>query len=153
MYNEIEEPGIAATDWMLALLPLLEEGHELRITPQGGSMAPFLVGGRDEAILVTTTGKKLKRRDIVLYALPDGIHVLHRVHHVSKCGIYTLGDFQTEVEGPYEQSQMLAVTKAIVRKGKTISCDSRAYNLLSELWLRMRYLRRPIVYFCRRIKT
>lgn len=144
---------IAAGEWMAVLLPLLQNGHTLRITPSGTSMIPFLTGGRDEAILAPVTEvEKLKRRDIVLYALPDGVHVLHRIHHITEEGIYTLGDFQTQIEGPYPPAWMLAIAKTIVRKGKTISCDDKIYNLLVELWLWLRPFRQIIVRSWQKIK-
>lgn len=42
-----KEMTISAVEWMSALKPLLDEGHELRLRPVGSSMVPFLIGGRD----------------------------------------------------------------------------------------------------------
>lgn len=141
MHRDIEETTISAAEWTAVLLPLLESGHKLKIEPQGRSMAPFLLGGRDEVILGPVNGRKLKRRDIVLYPVEGGIHVLHRIHHINASGVYTLGDAHTVIEGPYSPESMLAVADAIIRKGKTVSCSGRGYNLLAETWLRMRPFR------------
>lgn len=152
MDKQINESAIPAAEWMSVMLPLLEDGLELKLMPKGVSMIPFLAGGRDEAVLVSARGKRLRRRDIVLYAIPGGVHVLHRIHHINGAGIYTLGDFQDMVEGPYAPDQILAVAKTVIRKGRAISCEGRLYNLLVELWMRLLPLRPVIIRLWRKSK-
>lgn len=137
MKNEI----IPAIQWSKALLPILAQGHELRIPLMGGSMRPLLVGGRDEAIIASVQAKNLKRGDIALYVRQDGTHVLHRIHHIKNGSFFMLGDAQTDIEGPIHGHQILAMATSLVRKGKKIDCSQLSYRLLSGLWLLMRPLR------------
>lgn len=61
---------------------LLNEGHEVRFTPTGVSMRPFIEGGHDSVVL-RKPAKAPRRGDILLaeIALPGGgkTYVLHRV--------------------------------------------------------------------------
>lgn len=139
---------IPATEWLTAMLPLLESGHELKIHPSGTSMVPFLRGDRDQAILTSVTGKRLKRGDVVLYVRKNGIHILHRIHHVKDGAYFMLGDSHTWIEGPVEKEAILAVASSLIRKGRVIQGDSPFYRFLARVWLRLRPLR-PAIFFIR----
>lgn len=137
--------AIPASEWLRALIPLLLEGHQLKICPAGGSMKPFLTGGRDEAVLsLLNETHELKKNDIVLYQIENGIYVLHRICRVSDKGIYTLGDSQTYIEGPFQRENFIAVVDYIIRKGKRIDNENRVYIALVSFW---RFLRpfRPFI--------
>lgn len=136
---------IPAVKWSPALLPLLNEGHRLRIPLNGLSMFPLLVGGRDEALLSAVQDKKLKRGDIVLFVQEDGAHVLHRIHHIIKNDFFMLGDSQTTIEGPVSRENVLAMAESLIRKDKTISCSHPVYRFASSLWLWVRPFR-PYIF-------
>lgn len=142
---------IPATEWSSAILPILNEGHNLKIPLSGLSMYPLLAGGRDEAVLSTVQGKKLKRGDIVLYVREDGTHVLHRVYHIKNNAFFMLGDAHTWIEGPIKKEDILAVAVSVIRKDKTISCKRFDYRMVSALWLLVRPLRPLIMRAARRI--
>jgi signal peptidase len=142
--SQMEEGVIPAVIWSSAIMPVLFEGHNLRIPVSGFSMSPLIVGGRDEVILSSAEGRKLKRGDIVLYVRDDGTHVLHRVHHITDDGCFMVGDAQTWIEGPVERQKVLAVAEAVIRKGRMISCKGSGYKLISEVWLFLRPVR-PVV--------
>lgn len=150
MHRELEDGRIPAAEWMTAMTPLLAGGHRLKICPSGTSMVPFIRGGRDEVILCSAAGKELRRGDIVLYRREDGVHVLHRIHHVERGACYMLGDFHTWIEGPVERENILAVASSFIRKGREIQCDGLCYRLLSETWLLTRPFR-PLVFRIRGI--
>ncbi|HWQ71408.1 MAG TPA: S24/S26 family peptidase [Desulfitobacteriaceae bacterium] len=141
MYKELNEIFIPASDWVEMILPLLNKGYELKISPNGTSMLPFICGGRDEAVLIARTDIRLKRGDVVLYSREDKTYVLHRIHHIKAGRIYMLGDIQTWIEGPIEDENVVAVVKAFVRKGKYISCHNFIYKLVTGLWLVLRPVR------------
>lgn len=132
------EDIIPAVQWSSAILPVLNEGHILKIPLLGLSMFPLLSGGRDEAVISSIAGKKLKRGDIVLYVREDGTHVLHRIHHIKNDNFFMLGDAHTSVEGPIRRENVLAVAEAVIRKGKTISCNRADFWLISSIWLLVR---------------
>lgn len=139
------ENFIPATQWSAAILPILDEGNNLKIPLSGRSMFPLLSGGRDEAIISTVKEKKLKRGHIVLYARDDGTHVLHRIHHIKNGDFFMLGDAHTFVEGPIKKENVLAIAVAVVRKGKMISCSRYDFRIVSALWMFVRPMRAVIL--------
>jgi hypothetical protein len=150
---------IPVAEWFKLIIPIMREGYELKICPQGGSMIPFLVGGRDEAVLsVPADDFKFKVNDIVLYQIDGGIHVLHRICRINSAGIYTLGDAQLEIEGPMQREDILAVADYIIRKGKKITRANLRYNILATVWRWIRPFRRHVMdaytkIFCKATKT
>ena len=67
MEGELMENGeeeISADVWIPELIKDMEKGMEVKLSPNGGSMLPFIVGGRDEVFLVLPA--QLKRGDVVL---------------------------------------------------------------------------------------
>ena len=154
------EPGlpdigevVPASVWFQAMIPLLKEGHQLKIRPEGRSMAPFLRGGRDYAVLsVADEAYRFGKNDVVLYANESWKYVLHRVCHVCDDGIFTLGDALTEVEGPFQRSEILASADYIIRKGRRIDRLDRRYLLLVSIWRFLRPLRPLIINGYSRLK-
>jgi len=142
--NELSSGIISAAQWSSAILPILDEGCNLKLPLSGLSMYPLLVGGRDEVLITTVLRKKLKRGDIALYVRKDGTHVLHRIHHVKNNMYYMLGDAHTWIEGPIKEEDVLAVATTVIRKEKMILCSQYSYKIISGLWLLVRPLR-PII--------
>ncbi len=141
----MRENIISATDWVTAIKPLLEDGHLLRISPSGLSMYPFLVGGRDEVFLRSTTIKKPVKGDIALFRRDDGMHVLHRIHHIRNNRYYMLGDAQTRIEGPVDENNVIAVVEAIIRKNRKTNCNNIILKALSGIWTMLRPFRPLII--------
>lgn len=126
---------------------LLSEGNSIQFKPQGWSMYPTLVPGRDEVIVAPLDDDvKLKRNDVVLYRRmkengEKDILVLHRIWKVSDRGIYLVGDNQKEIEGPLALAQMLGIAEVLIIKGKKISVKNLWYRFRSCVWLMMRPIR------------
>ena len=120
---------------------LLEQGQSIQIQPQGYSMYPMFVPGRDAAVIEGAEGAKLKRGDVVLYRRESGMLVLHRIWRVRQDGFYMVGDNQSEVEGPLQRSQIKGILTGFVRKGKYRSVKNPVYRLASGLWLFLRPVR------------
>lgn len=133
------------------LISLLEE-HNIQIKPEGYSMYPLFVPGRDSAIIAKSGTKRLKRGDVVLYRRTGSILVLHRIWRVGQEGIYMVGDNQTQIEGPLAPEQILGILIAFVRKGHTYSVKHPIYRLYAGIWLALRPVRRPISLFVAGIK-
>ena len=123
------------------ILRLLEQGQVIQIKPQGYSMYPLFIPGRDEAILQLREGARLKRGDVVLYRRDSGILVLHRIYKVRKNGFYMVGDHQREVEGPLREEQIKGIMTGFIRNGRQISAKHPVYVLASRLWLLLRPIR------------
>lgn len=135
---------------------LLAQGNSIQIKPQGYSMYPVLVPGRDEVVVEPIAERKLKRGDVVLYrrvaADTEHILVLHRIWKVKEDGIYLVGDNQREIEGPLMRSQMKGIMVGMYRKGKYISVQNPWYRLITNGWLFLRPVRTIIAGLAARIK-
>lgn len=140
---------------------LLMSGQAVQIKPQGYSMYPMFVPGRDEAIIEPIADRTLKRGDIALYRrgmnvsdskLQAGILVLHRICRKNKHGIYMAGDNQSELEGPLEEAQMRGVLTAFIRKGNYFSVKNPCYQVYVKVWLLFRPCRIPFMRFVAALK-
>lgn len=123
---------------------LLREGNTIQIKPQGYSMYPMFVPGRDEAVIAPADTDRLRRGDVVLYRRENRLLVLHRLWKVRPEGLYMVGDNQTEVEGPLGREQVLGILEAFVRKGRRISVRHPLYRICSGIWLLIRPMRHRI---------
>lgn len=124
---------------------LLRDGYTIRIKPQGTSMHPLFVSGRDEAYIAPASPTSLRRGDVALYRRQSGILVLHRIWRIRSSGFYMVGDNQTEIEGPLSPDQMKGFLTGFVRKGHYTSVKNPIYRSLSAFWLAFRPLR-PVVW-------
>lgn len=120
---------------------LLEAGEVIQIYPEGYSMYPMFVPGRDAAVIKKADVKKIRRADVVLYRRKGSILVLHRVVKRKGGQFYMAGDNQTEVEGPVEADQIRGILIAFVRNGHCISVKNPVYMVLARSWLRLRPVR------------
>ena len=120
---------------------LLEAGEVIQIYPEGYSMYPMFVPGRDAAVIKKADVKKIRRADAVLYRRKEGILVLHRVVKRKGGQFYMAGDNQMEIEGPVEADQIRGILTAFVRNGHRISVKNPVYVILSEAWLLLRPVR------------
>lgn len=134
-------------DFKTNLEQLLQKGNIIRLKPQGFSMYPLFIPGRDEALIQQVPVTSLKRNDVALYRRDQGILVLHRIVRVTADGYYMTGDNQYEIEYPLLPDQFRGKLIAFVRNGKEISVRNPVYRFLSALWLLML----PVRPFCFRL--
>ena len=78
---------------------LLKNGSAVKLKPQGYSMYPLFLPGRDEAVIEHCVPSELHRGDVILYRRVQGILVLHRICRITRDGFYLVGDNPTEVDG------------------------------------------------------
>ena len=127
---------------------LLSKGNSIQIKPQGYSMYPVLIPGRDEVIIEPVNISNLKRGDVILYRREGesvgGILVLHRIWKRTTNGFYMVGDNQTDIEGPLHVEQVKGIMVGIVRAGKYISVKSIFYRGTTGIWLLLRPMR-PVI--------
>lgn len=139
------EPAVMTTD-AAALLErycaLLKTGDDpLPLPVSGGSMAPFLIPGRD-SVLLARPGRRLRRGDMVLYRRTSGAYVLHRIVACQRGGSYVLaGDAQCFVERGIRDEQIAAVVCAVVRNGRRLKPGSFWWEFFARVWSRMIPLR------------
>lgn len=131
---------------------LLEQGQSIQIKPQGYSMYPMFVPGRDEAILEKADCARLRKGDVVLYRRDGGILVLHRICKIREGAFYMVGDNQKEVEGPLRPDQIKGVLTGFIRNGKLRSVKNPVYLAASRLWLLLRPVRPVLAGFAAAFK-
>lgn len=133
---------------MLDIEQLLQDGKNIQISPQGYSMYPLLVPGRDEVIVEPVRTERLRRGEVVLYrrnpGRVDSMLVLHRIWKKKEEGFYMVGDNQKAIEGPLRKEQIKGVMVGMYRKGKYYSVKHPLYQMYSILWLSLRPVR-PIL--------
>ena len=126
---------------------LLRAGTPVGFYPQGNSMHPTIVPGRDSVIVEPLSARKIKRGDVLLFRRPDnapsypGKLILHRVCKVNEDGIYMVGDNEKMVEGPLSREVFLGIMTELHRKGKTIKVNGIFYKMLTRSWLFLRPVR------------
>ena len=123
---------------MEELCPMIQEllagGSTVQLTVTGISMRPMLMQRRDQ-VEMTMAPSKLQRYDIPLNQRKNGSYVLHRIVKVEKDGTYTCaGDGQTSLETGVKREQIIAIIQSFTRKGKTISCKNKGYQLYARVW-------------------
>lgn len=123
---------------------ILESGRLVQIKPQGYSMYPLIVPGRDEVVVQKADAERLKRGDVVLYRRDGSILVIHRIWKRNERGFYMVGDNQTEIEGPLRPDQMKGKMIALIRNGKEMDVRRMSYKIPCSIWLLMRPVRRPV---------
>lgn len=144
MNNDTNSPNIPA-DFPINIEDLLANGQTIKIKPQGYSMYPLFVPGRDEACIERADISSLKRGDVILYRRDQSILVLHRVWKITDNSFYMVGDNQTEIEGPLRADQVRGKLIGFVRNGKFVTVTHPIYRFVSSLWLFLRPLR-PCVW-------
>ena len=124
---------------------LLIQGETVQIKPQGYSMYPVLVPGRDEVVVAPVNPDMVKRGDV-------SILVLHRIWKRKGSELYLVGDNQKEIEGPLRPDQVRGIMTELIRKGRRISADNIIYRVLTRIWLFLRPLRPLISHTVARCK-
>lgn len=128
---------------------VIESGGEFRLYPRGTSMLPVLRQGIDSVILVSTE-KNLKKRDIIFYKRPDGQFVLHRIVGISNDGTYILcGDNQTVLEKGVEADMIIASVAAVCRGEKRIEKNAFSRRFYELFWCIMPL--RKLLLFIKRV--
>lgn len=114
------------------ILERLAAGESVQFTPQGTSMTPMILGGRDQVIL-SPKPEKWKKYDLPFYQRANGQYVLHRIVKADKT-LTCIGDNQFEYEEGLRPDQMIAIATGFVRKGKKYRTDQFSYRIYCRLW-------------------
>lgn len=134
---------------------LLKRGQAVQFYPQGWSMFPLIIPGRDMAVVepVSPEGAaSLKSGDVVLYrnhgsyegANPQdrGILVLHRISKIEGDSFFERGDNLLLEVGPQPLSSVIGRLSAVERHGRHISTKSFFYRCYVLIWPMLTPLRR-----------
>lgn len=152
MNNGITQKRVNNHLFMQEITRLFHEQGKKSVTfvVRGFSMRPFLEDGRDKVILAPPREPEIG--DVVLAEVREQIYALHRVIKIEN-GTYTMrGDgnpLRMTEEFTYEK--IIGVADGFVRKGKTVSTDSRKWRWYSATWNALKPLRRILLAIYRRI--
>ena len=123
---------------------ILAEGKEVKMTPKGNSMLPFIKGGRDSVVLVRPT-KDFEVGDIVLAKVGNRF-IMHRVFAVKGKNLILMGDGNIcGTEHCVSDDVIALVTEIHKENGKKVIPGKAAF------WRRIRPLRRYILAIYKRV--
>ena len=131
---------------------LLTEGKSIQIKPQGYSMYPLIVPGRDSVVIAPATAAFYRRGDVVLFRSTDKKLTLHRVLRRKKNAYYMVGDNQKEPEGPITRERIIGVLTKIIRNGRSFSVKHPLYAVTANIWLLLRPCRPAISHAVAKLK-
>ena len=122
---------------------MLSEGHPVVISTKGGSMMPFIRGGKDSVELVRCD--EYKPYDIVLAEVLKGHYVLHRVFSIDGDKVVLKGDGNLVGTEECRLENISGKAIHIIRPdGKKKGCTTACFLFRSRIW-------RKMPYFCRRV--
>lgn len=135
-----------------AVRGLIAEGHTVTFKVKGQSMTPFLIDGRDSVVLAPFARTDLKVGTIVLVCLPpEGQYILHRIIKVQGERFMMMGDGNCRGVECFSYADVVGVAVRVVRRGRVIACSNVWWTFFSRCWRRLRFLRRLLLAFYKRI--
>lgn len=137
--------------FMLEIKRLFKEGKKsVTFVVRGFSMRPFLDDGRDKVVLVPPRTPKVG--DVVLAEISEQRYALHRVIKIEN-GVYTMrGDGNPlSMKEQFTEEKIVGLAGGFIRKGKTVSVESRKWRYYSALWRFFTPLRRVLLAIYRRV--
>ncbi len=130
-------------EYVSVLREIAEEGRVVSMRIAGSSMSPFLCHGRDY-IYFARPDRELKKGDMVFYQRDNGQYVMHRIYKVGSGGYYTVGDAQTQIEGPLRREQIFARVIRVKRKDKILEPGDFWWEFFEHVWIRIIPLRSAV---------
>lgn len=148
-----EKRWISSKELFSAIDELLAEHKQAVFTVTGMSMWPFICHGRDQVIITGCNSKEIKKGDIVLFETILGNYMLHRITNINEYWFETTGDGNCFSDGYFENSCIHGKVVKIIRKGKTIDCDSLFWQMIFQLWMLGFPIRKYLLAVLKKIST
>lgn len=115
---------------LIDLLPTINEtlnkGETFSFMPNGISMLPTIVGGRDP-VTIKKPDSKLKKYDIILYRRKSGQFVLHRIVGVEDNSYILCGDNEARKEKNIPHECVIGVVTKYIQNGKCVDVGSKKF--------------------------
>lgn len=131
-----DSPHIVKTVGNAELLTEVEritlEGGSVGMRVAGNSMRPFLLGGRDEVVLVRADAPALRKGMVVLFRY-RGRYFLHRIRRIQGEVLVMEGDGNYRISEKALRSDVVCYAGQAVRNGKMIRYLSFRWYFLSAL--------------------
>ncbi|MGN0333093.1 MAG: S24/S26 family peptidase [Lachnospiraceae bacterium] len=135
-----------------AISEQLAKDRQAVFTVTGMSMWPFLCHGRDQVIVEKAEKEYLKIGDIVLFLISNDKYILHRVTQLSCDSFQSTGDGNIFRDGWFPYESIVAKVGKVIRNGKVIDCNSREWETLSWIWMRLFRVRKWLFFFWFKIR-
>ena len=131
-------------------ITLLQEGRRVVLAVKGGSMHPFIIGGKDSVELVSPQAP-LKVGDVVL-AWVDGSHyVIHRIIGIEGNQMSLMGDGNIRGIERCSKDEVAAIAEYVISpKGKRRYLYTKGRMRFARMWRRLLPVRRWILAIYRR---
>ena len=113
----------------------MAQGTAFRFRVISGSMAPLIAAG-DEIVVERASADRVRRGDIVLYAVGGTFHthrLLARRKHGGATLLVTKGDTSLNPDQPWREEQLLGKIVAIRREDRTIDLGSGKWRVINRL--------------------
>lgn len=123
------------------IVDVLEKDGKFPFNPDGKSMLPTIVGGKDSVLLIKPD--EIKKNDIVFAKKSNDTLVMHRVVGIDNDIVILRGDNNLYNEEPISKNQIFAVVSEIYKYGRTIKRGDNEYclGLFSKLKRALRKLK------------
>ncbi len=152
--------GISIEEWC----ELAKEGVSVpvEIKLSGASMQPLIRMNRDTVTILPLekmqkdgsgsassdpSESPLQVGDIVMFRLPGGIAVVHRIFRIEGERIITLGDNLPDPDSPLHPSQILGKVVRIQRGRKTLLMDSKKMQRYGKICMDLLPVRKKVLHF------
>lgn len=127
----------------------VRDGKPVVIRPKGNSMLPFIRGDRDQVLLVHPDD--VRKYDVVLAQVREGVFVLHRVMEVRADSVVLMGDGNIKGREVCRMENVVAKMVEVIRDDRRQDCLSPRYRRKVVIWVRLLPLRRLILAVYKRI--
>lgn len=135
MYVDSIKKQISTRDLFPVIEEVIGQGYQVKFTISGNSMRPWLVDNRDQVLISSIRGRRLRRGDIILYRNQQENYILHRIHRQVQKGYRTIGDAcRYEDEMIVRKDNIIGIVDKIYRKGKVIRCSSLFSIFQFTIW-------------------
>lgn len=122
---------------------LIADGHDVTLRVRGVSMRPFLENRRDKIVLTSVHPSKVG--DAVLAEIAPGKYVYHRIIRIEDGRVTLRGDGNAYGTEQCRLENVVASTKALIRKDKSYSPEGWAWRCYSALWPKWPFARRVLL--------
>ena len=122
---------------------LLQEGHPVRVRIDGESMHPFIVGGKDEVLLIPYDKKTPIELWSCIFYKWKGHYMIHRFVGLQDGQYCMMGDGNLVQIERIEESDILGILQTIYHAdGSTQYCLGKKWLCQGRYWFKFRKLRR-----------
>lgn len=122
---------------------LVADGHDVTLRVRGVSMRPFLEDRRDKIVL--TRPENVQVGDAVLAEIAPGRYVFHRIIAIDGDEVTLKGDGNIRGTEHCKIPNVMAATKAFIRKEKNYKPQGKTWRCYSALWPTSPFVRRVLL--------